>query len=122
LRSALVAAARRFLALLLLVGSGIAVVSIVLGMALGERAQRSLAVGLYLGGSFMMIAGFFVGNRGPARPTEGSSVVPFIGARMLRWATAEERDETINDSAIFVSLGLVLLVLGAMADSHHRLS
>jgi hypothetical protein len=118
----LLAAARRFLVLLVIGGCLVAVISIVLGFALGEHAQRSLAVGLYLGGSFLTVAGFFVGNRGPARATEKSSVIPFIGSRMVRWASSEEHDQSINDSAIFVALGLALLILGAVADSHHRLS
>ena len=121
LAGTLLAAARRFLVLLVSVGGVIAVVSIALGLAVGEQAQRSIAIGLYLGGSFMMIAGFFIGNRGPARPTEKSSVLPFMGSRMFRWATPDERDQTLNDSAIFVALGLALIVMGAVADSHHRL-
>jgi hypothetical protein len=35
----------------------------------------------------------------------------------VRWATLREREEAINDSAIFVLLGLVLIVLGVIADS-----
>ena|SRR5437868_2185570 len=117
---ALLGAARRFVALLLLAGCSVTLAALVLGFAVGESPQRSIAVGLYLGGSFLVVAGIFIGNRGPARPTSKSSVVPFIGSRMLRWATKTEREETLNESAIFVTLGLVLIVLGAVADSHHR--
>ena len=42
----------------------------------------------------------------------GPVVVPFmgIGSRSLRWASLREQNETINNSAVFICLGLVLVV------------
>ena len=48
------------------------------------------------------IAGFFIGNRGPAR-LKGEAPMPSSGERFVRWATPSEREEAINDSAIFVA-------------------
>jgi hypothetical protein len=39
----------------------------------------------------------------------------------MRWATPEERDETINMSAVYVVLGLVLIVFGVLADTRYSL-
>ena len=35
----------------------------------------------------------------------------------MRWATPAEREETINSSAVFVTIGFVLLLLGVLVDS-----
>jgi hypothetical protein len=73
-----------------------------------------------------MVSGFFVGNRGPARvksETAGSSMLPIpgVGNRRLRWATLDEQNETINNSAVFIILGLILVLIGVVVDSHHSL-
>jgi hypothetical protein len=124
----LVAALRR-LAFVLVLALGVTVVlSLLLGLLVGASVNRSLTLGFYLGGSFLLIVGFFVGNRGPARvkgedtmgPT-GVLPIPGAGARRLRWATLGEQNETINNSAIFISLGLLLVALGAVIDTRHSL-
>src|SRR5207302_3657848 len=103
--------------LLGLVGGGTALLSLVLGVLLGDSPQRSVSVGLYLVGSFFMLAGFAFGNRGPVS-AKGIGAVPLLGARMVRWATHDEQEQALNESAIFVALGLALLVLGAVFDTH----
>ena len=40
---------------------------------------------------------------------------------MLRWATPAEQEETINMSAVFVAIGLTLIVLGVAADPRYKL-
>ena len=119
----LLAALRRFLLLTVGIAAGTAVVSLMLGLALGSTAARSISLGFYLIGSFCMVAGIFIGSRGPTRvkksETPGSSVVlfPFFGNvtnRRLRWATLSEQHETINNSAIFVGLGFVIVVFGVL--------
>jgi hypothetical protein len=120
-------AALRRLALLVVVSIAITGgVSILLGAAIGASVARSLSLGLYLVGAFLMVAGFFIGNRGPARvksESAGSSMLPLpvFGSRRLRWATLQEQGETINQSAIFVTLGLILIVLGVAVDTRHSL-
>ena len=123
------AAARRFLLLLGGVAAGTALVSMLLGLAVGAKIDRAVSIGFYLVGSFLLVAGFFVGNRGPARlkgpEDEGGAMAGMfglgIGGRRLRWATREERDEAMANSAVFVSIGFALIVLGIAADSRFRL-
>ena len=103
-------ALRRFVLLVAVVGGGTVVVSI--------------ALGYYLVGSFLLLAGFFFGNRGPVRPrgdadTGGIFFRP--AGRRVRWATREEHEEAINSSALYVVLGLVLIFLGIASDNRHAL-
>src|SRR3954447_10801009 len=119
-------AALRRLAVLVVLGSlAVAIISIPLGFLAGASVERSLTLGFYLGGSFLMVIGFFAGNRGPARvksEAPGAAVFPFaISGRTLRWATFGEQHETINNSAIFVSLGLILVLFGLLIDPQHVL-
>ncbi len=98
--------------------------SLLIGELLGTPLGRALTVGFYLGGCFLMVAGFFVGNRGPARvkSEEGSRPTPmgmFGGNRNLRWATLGEQNETINNSAVFIAIGLILVAIGILFDSRH---
>jgi hypothetical protein len=113
------AALRRFLILL---GGAAGITfgaSLALGVAFGASFSRAISLGFYLAGSFLLVAGFFVANRGPVRPKgQGPS---FFGPRFMRWATPLEREEALNESAIYVVIGFVLIVLGVAADSRYRL-
>jgi hypothetical protein len=117
-------ALRRFAVLLVTIGGGTFIVSTLLGLLLGDSLPRAIAIGFYLMGCFLLIGGFFFGNLGPVRP-EGHTTDPTamfrLSSRRLRWATREEHEETINTSAVFVSLGFVLIVLGAISDNRHHL-
>lgn len=117
------AAARRFLGLLVLVAGGTAAVSLALGALAGAGLSRSVSLGFYVVGSFLLIAGFFVGNRGPARVKgdPGPDLFGIFRNRKLRWATAEEQVESLSLSFIFVALGLVLIVLGVVTDTRYQL-
>jgi hypothetical protein len=116
-------AALRRLALLVLGSAlGIGLFSAILGLILGASLARSVSLGYYLSGSFLLIAGFFIGNRGPLRSRrEPGGPIGLFGPRVVRRATPEEREETINTSAVFVALGLVLIFLGVLADDRYRL-
>ena len=59
-------------------------------LLLDESVSRAVSVGFYMVGSFLTIAGFFVGNRGPVRLKRDVGV-PLFGSRIVRWATPEER-------------------------------
>ncbi len=113
------AAARRFFVLLAGIAVGTAVLSILAGLLGGASIDRALSVGFYLVGSFMLIAGFFIGNRGPVRPKGVGT--PFFGSRIMRWATPLEREETLNESALFVAIGFALILIGVVTDSQTRL-
>jgi hypothetical protein len=122
----MILAALRRLALLVLFGAAVTSVgSLLLGLVFGASVERSLTVGFYLTGAFLMVLGFFAGNRGPARiksETPGPATFPFtLSGRRLRWATASEQHESINNSAIFVSLGLILVLIGLFIDPQHSL-
>ncbi len=117
---------RRLFLLILGAAAATAVGSIVIAELLGSPLARSVTVGFYLVGCFLMLAGFFVGNRGPARVKSESDARPsplgiFGGGRDLRWATLGEQNETINNSAVFIALGLVLVAIGILIDSRHSL-
>jgi hypothetical protein len=121
----LVPALRRFAQLLVAIGVPTLVGSVLFGLLLGASLPRSIALGFYLIGSFLMIAGFFFGNRGPVRP-RGASDMGIGGllpttSRRLRWATRQESDDAINFSAVFVALGFVLILLGIASDNKHAL-
>jgi hypothetical protein len=114
------AAGRRFAILLGAIAAGTAALSLLLGLAAGAAVGRSVSLGFYLVGSFLLVAGFFIGNRGPAR-FEGEEHGGLLGPRRLRWASLEERTTTLNESALFVSIGFALLVAGMLVDSRASL-
>jgi hypothetical protein len=113
------AAARRFLVLLGAVAGCTVLLSVVGGLIFRTSLNRAISVGLYVVGCFLLIAGFFVGNRGPAR-LKGDGA-PLFGQRLVRWASPREREDTLNDSAVFVAVGFSLIILGASVDDRHRL-
>jgi hypothetical protein len=47
--------------------------------------------------------------------------LPGFGERRLRWASLDEQNETINNSAVFIVLGLILILIGVIVDSRHSL-
>ena len=116
----LLAAARRFLLLTAGVAGATALVSLAPGALACSDLGRAVSLGLYIIGSFLLVGGFFMGNRGPLRSRRESGL-PFFGRREIRRATPEERREAINTSAIFVSVGFVLILLGVAADSRMEL-
>jgi len=132
----LLSALRRLAKITLLAVGVTVVVSLLIGLLIGSGVDRALTLGFYFVGSFLLISGFFVGNRGPVRVRsedhgeEGvasASAAPMIlpipgfSGRKLRWASQGEQNETINNSAIFIVLGLVLVLIGVVVDSHHSL-
>ena len=122
----MLAALRRLVLLVVLCSAVTVVGSVALGLLAGTSLDRAISLGFYGLGCFLMVSGFFVGNRGPARvksETAGWTMMPIpgIGSRRLRWATLDEQNETINNSAVFIVLGVILVVIGVLVDSHHSL-
>ena len=115
------AALRRLIGLFVLATALTLIGAAVFGVALGAGAARAISVGFYLTGSFLLVAGFFVGNRGPVRFRRDSTAPLFWGSRFVRWASPAEREENINLSAIFVFLGFVLILVGVVADNRYNL-
>jgi hypothetical protein len=61
-------AAFRRIVVLLGLALGVTIVgSLAFGLLAGSSANRALTLGFYLMGCFLLISGFFVGNRGPTR-------------------------------------------------------
>jgi hypothetical protein len=114
------AAARRFAILLGALIGGTAVIALLLGLLFGSSVSRSLSLGWYIVGSVLLISGFFVGNRGPARP-EGEGWSTFSVRRWVRWANPDEQRESISLSAVLVVLGFVLIALGVLADTRYKI-
>jgi len=118
-RAMLQAGLRRLALMLVALAAATAVVSVLGGLLLDVRLSRALSVGFYAIGSFGLVAGFFVGNRGPARGRGPSSGFLF-GRRELRWASPDEQEEAISNSVLFVTIGLVLVVIGVLIDPRTR--
>jgi hypothetical protein len=121
---ALLAAALRRLVFLLAIAAAVtALFSVAIGFLLGAGLSRSISLGFYAVGSFLLIAGFFVGNRGPVRAKSGDD--PGLGLfgvfrnRRLRWASGSELAESLNLSFVFVAVGVFLIVLGVIADTRY---
>lgn len=119
------AALRRLALIVLVLVGGTAVGSLLLGALFGASLERALALGFYAVGCVLMLGGFFTGNRGPARVESEATgpVSPFamFGPRKMRWASLDEQDEAINYSAVIVSLGFVLVLIGVLVDTRHSL-
>jgi hypothetical protein len=119
----LAAALRRFVFLSAVAAAGTALVSMAIGLLLGAGISRSISLGFYGVGSFLLISGFFVGNRGPVRVKgdPGFGVFGVFRDRRVRWATGSEQAESLNLSFVFVALGVLLIVLGVIADTRYKL-
>ena len=93
------------------------------GLLVDASILRSIAIGFYLVGCFVLAGAFFFGNRGPVRPQgdDDSGGVLGLGSRRLRWATREEHEEAVNAPAVLIPLGIVLIILGIAWDSQHSL-
>src|SRR3954471_13941976 len=111
----MLAALRRLAVLVVLCSAVTLLGSVALGLLAGASLERAISLGFYGLGCFLMVSGFFIGNRGPARvksESAGSTMLPIpgIGSRRLRWATLDEQHETISNSAVFIVLGLILVL------------
>ena len=115
------AAARRFAILFGALAGGTAVLALLIGLAFGSSVSRSLSLGWYAVGSVLLLSGFFVGNRGPARP-QGEGWNVFSLKRWVRWATPDEQRESLSLSAVLVVLGLLIITLGVIADTRYSLT
>jgi hypothetical protein len=122
----LLPALRRFALLLVVISVFTAGMSALFGLLLGASISRSITIGFYLVGCFLLLAGFFFGNRGPVRPKGDADAVAGdiffrLASRRLRWATSEEQKDAINTSAVYLPIGFVLILLGVASDSRHAL-
>ena len=107
----------------------IVVIALVLGLAYDVLAdvsiRRALSVTGYALGALFVVLGVFHGLRPPLRIDNEEGSPGLFGALLtrgkVRTATEQERDEALGSSVLLVSLGAVLLVLGALFDPVHRI-
>jgi hypothetical protein len=122
-RRELVAGLKRLAGLVAVVAGGTVVVSGGFGVLLGVSIGRAVTVGLYLIGCLCLVLGFFYGNRPPVR-VDGDGTPGGLGGLVrqgpARWSSPEERRDEIATSAVFVTLGFALIVIGALLDGRHR--
>ena len=98
----------------------ILVTAVPVGLLTHGSLSRSVSLGFYLVGAFLVLIGFVGGSRGPFRspPEDGW---PLRLGRRLRRATLQELQETMNVAAVVIVIGLVLLVIGVAIDSRYSL-
>jgi len=116
----LVAGLRRFALILAGLSAVTAAISLLFTSLAGGNTNRALSIGFDVVGVFFLVAGFFVGNRGPVR-LKGQASAMFFGERRVRWATETERDESMSDSAVFIMVGVAMIIIGIVIDSRYRL-
>ena len=114
------AAVRRFTLVIVGLSVLVGVLSLAIGALAGSSAARSVSLGFDLVGSFTLLIGFFAGNRGPVR-FSGDLASAMFGQKLIRWASPVEREETLNLSAILVTVGFVLIVIGLALDPRYTL-
>ena len=125
----MLAGVRRTLQILVGIAAPTALVSLLLGLALGTPATRALATGFYLVGCLIMVVGILSGVRGPVRSTptteaEAPAASLFglgFAPRRLRKATEDERRDALSTAVLFLFLGLLLVVFGVIADPRAKL-
>lgn len=117
-----VGALRRLLTLFAAVSGATLLVSLALGGLSGQSIRRSIALGFYIVGSILLLAGFFVGNRGVLRAevdehAKANFLFGGFARKGVRPATDSEKRETVGVSVLVIGLGIGLLFLGVLADS-----
>jgi hypothetical protein len=117
----LIAGAKRFLVLLAGIVVATSLVSLLLGLGLGARASRSLAVGFYLTGCALLLGGFFAANRGAFRVANEEGIVGLRRPRGVRVASGEEQAETFNLTGLLAVAGILVIGLGVAIDSEAEL-
>jgi hypothetical protein len=125
-RRQIIEGVRRFLIVVAVVVVITALLSLVFGLLVGDSVSRSLSVGFYLAASMSMLLGVFFGIRPPVRQ-EGDAgalggLFGVFGSGPVRFATPEEREDSLSSSAVFVVLGLVLVLCGLVCDGRHPLA
>jgi hypothetical protein len=122
----LTAGLRRFGGFVLGTAVAVAVGSIIAGLLFHSELRRAIALGFYVVGSLFIVVGFFYGVRPPVRMTgEGGATPGFLGSLAsaggsARWADRDDLEASLGASAVFVAIGLVLVVIGVAVDPRNR--
>jgi hypothetical protein len=125
----LAAGVRRFALIIGALASATFVLALAFAALTGGSTSRAASIAFDLVGVFFLVAGFFVGNRGPVRMKDPrkddpmgalDASAPVFGQRRVRWATPGEREAALSDSAVFVAVGLAMIVIGIAIDGRYR--
>ena len=121
----LVAGIRRFVVIALAMIAIAVVVGLLGALILHSSAGRAVSVTCYGLGGFMLVSGFFHGVRPPLRVDEEQGTPSMFGILLtrgkLRNASLDERHDAISSSALFVVLGVMLIVAGGLIDPRNGL-
>lgn len=119
---------RRLAVLLASTAVGLGAVALLFGLATGASSARALSVTYYVVGAFLIVLGFFAGNRGPLRTKLADEEAPIagmfgagLGLRGARRATLGEQRDSLATAAIFLAVGAWLILLGVVADASVKL-
>jgi hypothetical protein len=118
-------AARRIVVLLGVVLGITAAAGTLVGLLTGTSVTRSVSVGFYIVGCFLIVLGFFSGLRGPVRPRGKEEGERPLGAILgigvfssgVRTATSDERTDALATAWLFLLLGATLFVAGIVVDT-----
>lgn len=120
----MLAGLRRLAVLVGSVSVAVGAVSALVGLAAGAELAQAVSLGFYITGAFVVVLGFFAGNRGPLRPRATGETEPLAGmfglgvaVRGVRRASADEQQDALATAAIFLVVGLWLIFLGIVADT-----
>lgn len=119
----MLAALRRLALVLVATSLVVGAAAALLGLAFGSSLERAVSVAYYVVGAFLIVLGFFAGNRGPLRPKhdESEAVSGMFGMglalRGVRRATLGEQYDSLATAAIFLGVGAWLILLGVAADA-----
>ena len=94
-----------------------------LGLALGSSLSRSVSLGFYLIGAFLLVSGFFVATAAPRGSGQGDEGLWGFGRRKRACAGhGGGAGGAVSTTAIFVAARFVLLILiGVIADTRYSL-
>jgi hypothetical protein len=97
------------------------VVSLILGLAAGASAARSVSVGLYILGAVLLVGCFVFGVRGPLRGVSATGeTTSVVGARRLRTATPAERTASTRVALLLFAVGIAVVVIASIIDPNHK--
>lgn len=117
-------ALRRLTVLLVAIALGVGLAAGLLGVAAGSSFARAVSLGYYVVGAFLIVLGFFAGNRGPLRPRSTGENEPIAGLlgiglalRGARRVSPGEQQDTLATAGIFLAVGFWLILLGVAVDT-----
>ena len=94
--------------------------------AITHEIRHGIAAGFYVTGSLLAGCGVLMAIRPPVRGRSESGLSSAIGAfgglvspGGVRWATRDEHRDAMNVPAVFITVGVTLVVIGAFVDVPH---